>query len=78
MDLIDFVVERKTEKRDVDLLFRREERGEVCARVGGGGKSGWWGEDEEEEAGWDGLGVAQERCRWRSSARRVDMRVSRM
>lgn len=28
--------------------------------------------------GGDGLGVAQERWRWRRSARRVDMRVSRM
>lgn len=54
-------MDRNTEKRDVVLLFRRDERGELYARVGGGGKSGWQG---EVETAWDeGLGVAQERWR---------------
>lgn len=36
----------KTEKRDVDLLFRRDGRDELYARVGGGGKSGVSGDVE--------------------------------
>ena len=70
------MVDRNAEKRDVDLLFRRDGRGESWwARVGGGGKRGWGG---EVETGWDGLGVAQERWRWRRSVSRDDMSVSRM
>ena len=63
------------EKRDGDLFVLREERGVLDAWVGGGGKRGGWG---EVEMGGDGDGVAQERWRWRSNARRVDIRVSRM
>ena len=69
-------MDRNTEKRDVDLFLWRDERGELYARIGGGGKSGWVGEVETTCDG--GLGVAQERWRWRSSARRVDISVSRM
>lgn len=65
------------EKRDGDLLFLREERGVLDAWVGGGGKRGCWGEVEMGGDG-DGDGGAQERWRWRSSARRVDISVSRM
>lgn len=66
------LVERKTEKWEVDSFFLRE-RGELEAWVGGGGKRGW------VESGGEGVGVvAQERWRWRRRARRVDMSVSRM